>query len=70
MYRPSSKRVVTDWHSGSPALVEVTVRGQGPVEEGEMDGKVDDLITYIYPELGVTIGNSHCEYGYTRVDLD
>ena len=52
MYRLSGKEGVTGWHSGSPALVAVTHRGQGPIEEGGMDEKLDDLITDIYPELG------------------
>ena len=35
--------MVTDQHSGSPATVAVTDRGQRPVEEGGMDEKVDEL---------------------------
>ena len=66
MYRPSSKGEVSGQHSDSPSLVAVTDRGQGLVEEDGMDEKLDDLITDIYPELGVTIGTSHCEYGDTQ----
>ena len=43
MYRLSGKGGLTGQHSGSPAPVAVTDRGQGPVEEGGIDEKVDNL---------------------------